>query len=130
MDGIGRDGAVGNLEFAEQPLCRGDFVGLLVDLNVRQDQAGFDIEGVQHLGCLAVGEVVEASPQRLAVECNGSTRGIAGAVLQTGCVTAEHLLDRSGIETLKDVANGGMGRRTFPAQAEGDVQARLFNAMR
>jgi len=32
--------------FVKQPLYRGDFVGPLVDLDVRQDQAGFNVEGV------------------------------------------------------------------------------------
>jgi hypothetical protein len=122
VDGIERDGAVSNQEFFEQLLCRGDFVGLLVDLDVRQDQAGFDIESVQHLGCLAVGEVVEASPQRLAVECDGSMRRVAGTFLQGGGMTAEYLFDRGGIEALKDIANGGMGRGTLPVQAAGGVQ--------
>jgi hypothetical protein len=57
VDRIERDDAVGDLEFAEQPLGCGDFVGLLVDLNVRQHQSGVGVEGMQHLGCLAVGEV-------------------------------------------------------------------------
>jgi hypothetical protein len=58
VDGIERDAAVGNLEFAEQPLRRRDFVGLLVNLDVRQHQSGFGVEGLQHLDSLAVGEVV------------------------------------------------------------------------
>jgi hypothetical protein len=32
---------------------------------MRQDQAGFDVESVQHLGRLAVIEIVEASPECL-----------------------------------------------------------------
>ena len=32
-----------------------------LDIDVCQDETGFDVEGVQHLGCLAIGEIVEAS---------------------------------------------------------------------
>jgi hypothetical protein len=38
-------------------------------------------------------------------------------------VSAENLLDRLRIEALEDVANGGVGRRTLPVQAEGGVQS-------
>ena len=45
MHSIEGDDAVRDMEFAEQLLRGGDFV-----------------EGVQHLGRLAIGEIVEASP--------------------------------------------------------------------
>ena len=38
---IRRDGAVRDLEFAKQLLGGRDLVGLLVDIDMRQDQAGF-----------------------------------------------------------------------------------------
>ena len=71
MHGIERYGAVGKLKFAEQPLCGGDFVGLLIDLDMRQHQARLKIEGMQHLGCLAVVEVVSFASAS-AVERDGA----------------------------------------------------------
>ena len=65
-----------DVEFAEQPLRGGDLVGFLLDIDVRQDQAGFGIECVQQLGCLAIAEIVEAAPKRLAVERDAAARRI------------------------------------------------------
>ena len=74
VHGIEGDDAVRDIEFAEQLLRGGDFVGLFLDIDVRQDEAGFDVEGVQHLGRLAIGEIVEASSERLAVDRDGASR--------------------------------------------------------
>jgi hypothetical protein len=68
MQGIQGDDALCDLEFAKQPLRGGDLVGLLADIDVRQNQAGFSVECVQHLGRLAVGEIVEASPERFSIQ--------------------------------------------------------------
>jgi hypothetical protein len=122
VDGIEGDDTAGQVEFAEQPLCGGDFGGLLVTLHRCQHQAGIHSEGMQHLGRLAVGDIVEASPQRLAIKREAAVRRLAGSFPQAGGVTAEHLLDRSRVEALKDVADGGMGRGPLPMQAEGGVQ--------
>ena len=73
---IERDDAVGELKFAEQLLGCGNFVGLVRDIDMGQDQAGFGVECVQHLGCLAVIEVVEASPECLAIERDDTSRWI------------------------------------------------------
>jgi len=62
VHGVERDDAVGDLQFAEQPLGRGDLVGLCLDVDMREDQSGFDVESVQHLGRLTIIEIVEASP--------------------------------------------------------------------
>jgi len=55
------DGAMREREFAQQLLGGGDLVGFLVDIEMRQDQAGLGIEGVQQLGGLAVSEMVETA---------------------------------------------------------------------
>ena len=47
----------------------------------------------------------------------------AHTVQKAGGMAAEGLLDGLRIKPLKDVANGGMGRRAFPAQTEGRVQS-------
>ena len=68
MQGIQGDDALCDLEFTKQLLCGRDLVGLLVDIDVCQNQAGFGIESVQHLGRLVVGKIVEASPERFSIQ--------------------------------------------------------------
>jgi len=87
-----------------------------------QDQAGFDVECVQQLGCLTVVEVVETSPKRLPIQRDAASRWIGCGIPQTSGVAAEHPLDSLCVEALEDIANGGMGGRTLPAQTEGGVQ--------
>jgi len=41
------DGVVRDIELAEQLLRGGDLVGLLVDIDMRQDQAGFGVPRVK-----------------------------------------------------------------------------------
>jgi hypothetical protein len=67
MHGIEGDDAVRDMEFAEQLLRGGDFVGLFRGIDVCQDETGFDVEGVQHLGRLAIGEIVEWRMYRIEV---------------------------------------------------------------
>ena len=96
MHGIKGNDAVRDMEFAEQLLRGGDFVGLIRDIDVCQDETGFDVEGVQHLGCLAIGEIVEASSECLAVDRDDTLRRIGNGAAQTSGVLAENLLDRLG----------------------------------
>src|ERR1700687_3020260 len=84
---------------------------------------------MQHLGRLTIIEIVETSPECLPprfrggrLPRDGSPRRIGCGVTQSGGMAAEHPLDLLRIETLKDVADRGMGWRTLPAQAEGGVQ--------
>src|SRR5271156_818081 len=123
MQRIEGDGAVRDLEFAEQLLRGRDLVGLLVNIDMRQHQAGFGVERMQQLGCSAVGEIVEASPEHLAIKRDGALRRAERTVQQTGGMAAEGLLNGLRIKPLEDVANGGMGRRTLPVQTEGSVQS-------
>ena len=123
MQGIERDDAVRNLEFAKQLLRGGDLVGFLCDVDVRQDQSGVGVESMQQLGGLAVAEIVKASPERLPIQSDGASRWIGCGIPQTSRVAAKHLLDWLRIEALQDVADGGMGRGALPAQTEGDVQS-------
>jgi hypothetical protein len=123
MHGIERDDAVREVEFTEQLLGGWDFVGFVRDIDVREDQTGFDLECVQHLGGLAIVEVVEAAPEGFSIECDDASCRIGCCVAQASGVLTENLLDRPWIEALKDVSNGGMGRCASPAQTEGGIQA-------
>ena len=122
VHGVERDDAVSDLEFAEQLLCGGDFIGLFLDIDMSQDQAGLDVECVQQLGCLAVVEVVEASPECLPVQRDAAPRLVVCSIAQASGVTTEHLLDSLWIEALEDITNSSVSRRTLPAQTEGGVQ--------
>ena len=123
MHGIKGNDAVRDIEFAEQLLRGGDFVGLFLDIDVCQDETGFDVEGVQHLGRLAIGEIVEASSECLAVDRDDASRRIGNGAAQTSGVLAENLLDRLGFKALEDISNRGMGWGTPPVQTEGGVQS-------
>src|SRR6476469_454380 len=69
------DGAMREREFAQQLLGGGDLVGFLVDIEMRQDQAGLGIEGVQQLSRFAVPEMVETAPERLAIQRRCAAKG-------------------------------------------------------
>ena len=68
---------------------------------------------MQQLGCFAVVEVVEASPQRLAIQRDSAARWIGRDIPADRGMAAEHLLDRLWIEALQDIANGSMRWRTL-----------------
>ena len=122
MQSIKGDDTVGDVEFADQLLRGGDLVGLFLNIDMRQDNAGLSIECVQQLGRLAITEIVETTPQRLAVERDGASCWMGRLGRQSGGVAAEDLLNSLWIEALEDVANGGMSGRAFPVQPKGGVQ--------
>jgi len=126
--GIKRDDVMGKAEFGQQFLDGRDFVGLLADVEVREQQIGASVERVQHLGGFAILEVIEAALQGLAVQGDDALRGFVADRLQAGGMAAERLLDRVRVKSLKNIANGGMGGRSFPFQAEGVVQAGTVDA--
>jgi hypothetical protein len=108
VHGIECDDAVRDVEFAEQLLRGWDFVGFIRDIDVREDQTGFDLECMHHLGGLAIVEIVKAPPQRFPIQCDDAPCRIGGSLAEVGGVLTENLLDRLWIEALKDVSNGGM----------------------
>jgi hypothetical protein len=117
------DRAVRNMELAKQLLYGGNLVGLLIDVDMRQDQVKFGVERVQQLGSFAVSEIVETSPERLSIKRNSASRSAARTVKKARGMAAEYLLDALRIKTLKDVADGGVGWCTLPVQTEGGVQS-------
>ena len=78
MHGIEGDDVVRDMEFAEQLLRGGDFVGFFRDIDVCQDETGFDVEGVQHLGRL---RSVKLSKLRLSVLPSIAMTRRAGSVM-------------------------------------------------
>ena len=68
VHGIDGGDTVGQPEFADQALDGGDLIGLVVDLDVAEDERAVDLEGTYQVRRRPVGEVVEAAAQGLAVE--------------------------------------------------------------
>ena len=89
--------------FAQQFLGGGYLVGFSGSAGVRQQQIGASIECMKQLRGLAIIEVIEAAPQGFSVQRDGALAAASG--LQAGRVAAEDLLDRLGVETLKNVAH-------------------------
>jgi hypothetical protein len=53
---------------------------------------------------------------------DAAPRWIGCGIPQTSGVATKHPLDSLCVEALEDIANGGVGGRTLPAQTEGGVQ--------
>jgi len=75
MHRVAGDDMAGQVEFLQQLLHGGDFVGLFVDLDMRQHQRRVDGERAEHLFCLDVVEVIETALERLAIERNDARVG-------------------------------------------------------
>ena len=111
-----------DVEFVQQLLDSRYLVGLLADLEMRQQQVGTGVECVQQLRRFAVGEVIEAALEGLAIKGEDALPGLGATGLQAGSMPAEHMFDRSWIKALENVADGGMSWCTFPVQTKSRVQ--------
>ena len=111
-----------DVEFVQQLLDSRYLVGLLADLEMRQQQVGTRVECVQQLRRFVVGEVIEAALEGLAIKGEDALPGLGATGLQAGSMPAEHMFDRSWIKALENVADGGMSWRTFPVQTKSRVQ--------
>ena len=111
-----------DVEFVQQLLDSRYLVGLLADLEMRQQQVGTRVECVQQLRRFVVGEVIEAALEGLAIKGEDALPGLGATGLQAGSMPAEHMFDRSWIKALENIADGGMSWRTFPVQTKSRVQ--------
>ena len=111
-----------DVEFVQQLLDSRDLGGLLADFEMRQQQVGTRVECVQQLRRFAVGEVIKAALEGLAIKGEDALPGLGATGLQAGSMPAEHMFDRSWIKALENVADGGMSWRTFPVQTKSRVQ--------
>ena len=75
MHRVARDDMTGHVEFLQQLFHGGDFVGFLVDLNMRQHERRIDGKRVEHLFRLDVIEVIETALERLAIERHDTRAG-------------------------------------------------------
>jgi hypothetical protein len=67
VDGVKRHDPPGQVEFGQQLLGCRDFVGLLVDLDMRDGQRRLGCGRAEELPCVAIMEGVKASPQNLPI---------------------------------------------------------------
>ena len=116
------DGIFADAQFGEQALRGRDFVGLLSNVDVGEQEGSVGRERAQYLSCSAVIEVVEAASQCLAIQRDAALPGGRTCGLQQGGMAAEDRLDRGRIEPLKDVADRGVRRCAAPVQTESGVQ--------
>lgn len=122
MHRVAGDDMVRYVEFLQKLLHGGDFVGLFVDLDVRQHQRRVDGEGAEYLSCLDIIEAVETALERLAIECHDTRARSCGGKVQVGGVFAKYLFNIRRHQSLQNVSDGGMSGRPFPADLEGRVQ--------
>lgn len=119
MHGIGGDDRARDAEFGEKLLKRWDLVGFLVALDMAEHETGTRGEGAENMRRLAVGEMVEAVSQGLAID-----RDMTGLIGRRSVsrerrrVTTQHALDRSRIELCDDASDRRVGGSLFPFQAE------------
>ena len=120
MHGVERDDVAGNVEVFQELLRRRDFVGFLVDLDMRQNQGRIGGEGAEHLLGPAVAKGVEAAPQRLAVQRQRPPA--AASAVQVRRVLAKGFFHTGGIEFAQDRADRGVRRWPLPTDPERLVQ--------
>ena len=74
-----------------------------LNFEMRQQQVGTRVECVQQLRRFAVGEVIKAALEGLAIKGEDALPGLGATGLQAGSMPAEHMFDRSWIKALENV---------------------------
>ena len=72
MQRVGGEQHAAQAQLRDQDLHPRDLIGCARNLLVCQDQRGLGGEGAEHVRGGAVVQVIEAAPQRLAVECDNA----------------------------------------------------------
>ena len=127
MHRVARDDMACHVEFLQQFLHGGDFIGLFVDLDMRQHQRGIDGERAEHLPCLGVVEAIETALERFAIERQEACAGTRRGCVQVGGVFARDLFYFRRAQPLQNISDGGMSGRPSPAEPEGLVQFSPMN---
>ena len=82
-----------HVEFFQQLLHRRDFIGFVVDFDMRQHQRRVDSERAEYLFCLGVVEAIKTAFERLAVKRDNSRTGNCCIEAQVGCMFAKGLFN-------------------------------------
>jgi len=121
MHRIAGDDMTCHIEFFQKLLHGWDFVGLFVNLDMRQHQRRVDGECAEHLFRLGVVEAIKTAFERLAVERDNSRAEIPSINVQIGRMLAEGLFNIRRGQPLQNIADGRMRGRLFPIDFEGLV---------
>ncbi len=122
MHRVARDDMVRYVEFFQQLLHGGDFVGFFVDLDMRQHQRRVDGERAEHLSCLDVIEAIETALERLAIERHDTRAETGPGPVQVGCMFAKDLFNIRRAQPLQNIPDRSVRGRPLPADLEGFVQ--------
>src|SRR3954466_4879404 len=126
VQGIGGEQHAAQAQLLDQRLRRRDLVAL-GDLLVGQDERRLAGEGAEHLGGGPVVQVVEAAPQRLAVERDDPPPR-RGSVAELLGVAAEGGLQLAWVERVQEGAQRVDGGGAAEAGAEGGVERLAVHA--
>jgi hypothetical protein len=122
MHRIARDDMARYVEFFQQFLHGRNFVGFLVDVDMRQHQRRVDGERAEHLFCLGVVEAIETTFERLAIKRDNSRAGTRRVNVQVGRVFAKGHFNIRRRQPLQNIPDRRMRGRPFPAYLESLVQ--------
>lgn len=122
MHRVARDDMVRYVEFFQQLLHGGDFVGFFVDLDMRQHQRRVDGERAEHLSCLDVIEAIETALERLAIERHDPRAETGPGPVQVGCMFAKDLFNIRRAQPLQNIPDRSVRGRPLPADLEDFVQ--------
>jgi hypothetical protein len=103
---------------AKQSLDCRDFIGLFVAVEMRPHQSRVESEGAEYVRGAAVKEVVEASPQGLAIDHHMTLTSAVRCIVQHGGMATERSFDRSGIELSQDATDRRVSGSFPPPHAE------------
>src|SRR4051794_11911930 len=127
VQGVGGEQDAAQAQPLDQRLGRRDLVAP-GDLLVGQDQRGLAGEGAEHLGGGPVVEMVEAAPQRLAVQRDDTPPRQGGSAIELLGVAAEGGLRLGRVERVEEGAQGVDGGGAAEAGAEGGVEPLAMRA--
>jgi hypothetical protein len=123
MQRVGGEEHAGEAEFRDEGRHSGNLVRCRRDLLVRQDQRSVAGKRAQHVRGGLIMQVVEAAPQRLAVQRDGAPALSADALVEALGVAPESGFEIGRVERENEVAHG-IDRRSAPeTSAEHRVQA-------
>jgi hypothetical protein len=103
VQGVGREQDAAQAQLLDQRLRRRDLIAL-GDLLMRQDEGRLAGEGAEHLGGGLVVQMVEAAPQRLAIQRDDPSPRQGGGVPKMLGMAAEGGLDLGRLEGMKESA--------------------------
>ncbi len=127
MQGVGGEQDAAQAQLLDQRLGRRDLVAL-DDLLMREDEGRLAGERAQHLGGGLVVQVVEAAPQRLAIQRDDPPPWRGGGVTKMLGMAAEGGLDLGRVERMHEGAQRVDGRGAAEAGSEGGVEPLAMHA--